>query len=108
MEVVGTVAEVAAVPGIVVVGVVEAGLEIVEAGLEIVAVVEADLETVEEEVVAETVVVVEIVVAEVVETVVVVEIVVHLVVADDKNGDGFIDYKEFVLAQQAAASQKDV
>ena len=36
-------------------------LEIVEAGLEIVAVVEAGLETVEEEVVAETVVVVEIV-----------------------------------------------
>ena len=31
-----------------------------------------------------------------------------ILATDDKNGDGFIDYKEFVLAQQAAASQKDV
>ena len=31
-----------------------------------------------------------------------------ILATDDKNGDGYIDYKEFVLAQQAAATQKDV
>jgi len=30
-----------------------------------------------------------------------------ILATDDKNGDGFIDYKEFVLAQQAAATRAD-
>lgn len=30
-----------------------------------------------------------------------------ILATDDKNGDGFIDYKEFVLAQQAAASRQE-
>ena len=30
-----------------------------------------------------------------------------ILATDDKNGDGFIDYKEFVLAQQAAATRQE-